>query len=170
MSKMIERDKWGHPLYIATVCGHLARYSEAERCKPCDVERRRGVPIRTPKYDNYLGVGPKGKAMYMAACGHPATSPRAKKCAACRTAGYESRGYKMTRVNGKPTKNHRIIAEKVLGRPLRKGEVVHHINMDKRDNRNCNLLICDASYHRYLHRAMEKAYGRLIVAEQEKTA
>ena len=168
MSEMIGRDKWGHPLYIATVCGHLARYSEAERCKPCDVERRRGVSIRTPKYDNYLGVGLNGRATYMAECGHPATYPHAKRCKACvplcRT------GYKKTRVNGKVVKDHRIIAEKVLGRPLRKGEVVHHINLNKRDNRNCNLLICDASYHRYLHRAMERAYGRLIVAEQEKTA
>lgn len=40
--------------------------------------------------------------------------------------------------------------------------------MDKRDNRNCNLLICSESYHHYLHRAMEKAYARILSAAQEE--
>ena len=55
---------------------------------------------------------------------------------------------------------HTTIAEKVLGRLLdrEKGEMVHHINMDKADNRHCNLLICDQKYHRRIHHAMELAW------------
>lgn len=57
-------------------------------------------------------------------------------------------------------REHTLIAEKILGRRLKKGEHVHHINGIKDDNRHCNLLICSNSYHRTLERKMMTLYQK----------
>lgn len=51
---------------------------------------------------------------------------------------------------------HKIIAEVALGRKLRRGEVVHHWNRNRRDNRNKNLLICKQGYHNLIHKRMRQ--------------
>ncbi len=43
------------------------------------------------------------------------------------------------KVNGRH--EHRAVAESVLGRPLKKGEVVHHIDRNKRNNSPDNLMV-----------------------------
>jgi hypothetical protein len=60
--------------------------------------------------------------------------------------------------SGKYQYEHILVAEQALGRALKRGECVHHINAVKHDNRNCNLLICTTSYHRMLERRMAYLY------------
>lgn len=51
-------------------------------------------------------------------------------------------------------KLHRQVAEQMLGRPLKPGEIVHHINFDRRDNRPENLIVFDSNKsHIIFHRA-----------------
>lgn len=46
---------------------------------------------------------------------------------------------------------HRIVAEQKLGRSLKKGEVVHHIDGNKRNNDPSNLMVITQSEHCALH-------------------
>lgn len=58
---------------------------------------------------------------------------------------------------------HRIVAENRLGRPLRAGEVVHHIDLDKHNCEPVNLMVFqNQSLHMLCHR------GKLSAAQLRK--
>jgi hypothetical protein len=66
---------------------------------------------------------------------------------------FNSAGYVMVRMPGHPSANrgyvleHRLIMEKMLGRPLASSEIVHHRNQVKDDNREENLEIVVRKAH-----------------------
>ena len=113
----------------------------------------------------------KRKPRPASVCGHITKGSNSKYCLPCwkitkpEENGYRfvirggsTKGYVLVKENNKYRMEHVIIAEKALGRRLGKGEVVHHINGIKSDNRNNNLLICTNSYHNQLHQRMGKLY------------
>jgi len=47
---------------------------------------------------------------------------------------------------------HRIKAERALGKPLPDGSVVHHLDLNRGNNKNKNLVICEnRAYHHFIH-------------------
>lgn len=70
----------------------------------------------------------------------------------------DKRGYKRFSDSGKLV--HRHVAERKIGRPLRNGEVVHHKNRDKTDNRRSNLEVMKSGKHYKLHKDSKKKTGR----------
>ncbi len=68
------------------------------------------------------------------------------------------KGYKLFANSGKSV--HRHVAERKLGRKLRKGEVVHHKNRDKTDNRRSNLQVFKSQKsHHASHKKSKKKTG-----------
>lgn len=58
--------------------------------------------------------------------------------------------------NGSWIEETHLIAFKTLGRRLKKGEVVHHVDEVKSNNKHSNLVICTDSYHRSIHARTRK--------------
>jgi len=65
------------------------------------------------------------------------------------------KGY--AKLNGKH--RHRVVAEEKLGRPLRPGEIVHHIDGNKRNDSPDNLIVMSQSEHIREH--LRRGGGRL---------
>ena len=53
-------------------------------------------------------------------------------------------------------KEHTLVAEKVLGRLLKRNEIVHHVDENRLNNNNNNLVICDRSFHPTIHKRMRQ--------------
>ena len=55
--------------------------------------------------------------------------------------------YRESHYKNRNGRKQRAIALKVLGRPLKRGEVIHHIDCDPNNNKHNNLVICTQKYH-----------------------
>lgn len=66
-------------------------------------------------------------------------------------------GKTYTKTYGRHT--HRVVAEQMLGRPLRPGEIVHHVDGDKRNNDPSNLVVFASQAEHARYHAMLKHHG-----------
>lgn len=74
--------------------------------------------------------------------------------------------YGYTKSQGEYRVKHREVADRKLGRKLRQGEVVHHINLDKSDNIESNIYVCkNLSEHFSLHQQLNRVAGELVKLE-----
>lgn len=115
----------------------IARELNVSVCLVCDRLKKMGI-TKSP----YGHEGRNGKRGTVYLRGYPVlydpSHPRAK-----------SNGY---------VKEHIVIVERMLGRPLSENEVVHHINGDKTDNTPENLMVFpDNKAHMRFHWAERKA-------------
>ena len=105
-------------------------------CKECggafEVQPYRAL---TAKYCSFI-CGNKAKAKISAAINGPKWR-----------GGGEGKTY--IKLNGRHM--HRVVAEKTLGRPLRRGEIVHHLDGNKRNNAPDNLHVISQPDHIRLH-------------------
>lgn len=63
------------------------------------------------------------------------------------------KGYRGKKYRGKYVYEHRVVAERKIGRTLKADEVVHHKNGQKRDNRAVNLGVKLRAEHTREHNA-----------------
>lgn len=75
-----------------------------------------------------------------------------------------SAGHKIVRINGRYFREHTLVAEKMLGRKLVKGELVHHIDCDKHNNDPSNLDVMTPSQHSAAHQSVNGILRGLIQA------
>ena len=76
-------------------------------------------------------------------------------------------GYAYIRVNGKRKLEHRHVMEQILGRALRRNEIVHHIDGDKLNNNPVNLFVCSMSQHRWLENHFADLYKKVYFNSDE---
>jgi hypothetical protein len=70
-------------------------------------------------------------------------------------------GYLHFKRNGKYYKFHQWIMEKLIGRKIKRGECVHHINGNKLDNSISNLKLMTTEEHSRLHHG-GKRYAKRV--------
>lgn len=151
------------PMRVSVICGGCG---EEFKAKPSETKRGKGNYCSRKCYFDWRR---KNRTISCEKCGESFERHNAKRRYCSREcfnrANNDKEVFQYTTYlsnGGYPTKQsktmHRAVAERVLGRPLSRYEVVHHINGKKEDYRNNNLIICTQSYHRIIHDRMSRKY------------
>lgn len=70
---------------------------------------------------------------------------------------HSKNGYVMIKILGVLVYEHRVLAEKALGKPLPENAIVHHMIAPNDNHGFCKLVICpDQEYHMLLHKRMRE--------------
>lgn len=140
------REKHSPIRYCSKKCDGASRKKQTERdCKNCQ------MPFMSSR-----------KYPFGQFCGRFCVDQFAKKTGSRKRNGfwYEN-GYKVLYLEGDGSvKEHIKIMEQSIGQKIKTGDVVHHRNFIKDDNRLENLQILSRGQHSKLHREYEKKNGK----------
>jgi hypothetical protein len=93
-------------------------------------------------------------------------TPNGRKPAAIGDVNIDASGYRRVKVvkgSGRWALEHALVAERKLGRSLRDGELVHHVNLRRADNAESNLYVCrNKSHHAKVHASLDLVAAQLI--------
>lgn len=144
--------------YYGTICGHPTAHKASKRCKDCYSSyiketltgRKLSKEHRENLSKSHLGNKPsKESRLKMSLAHHKRQGGELRKT---NHKGYVTiymPGHHLVMGgSGSRVYEHRLVAEKKLGRRIKPEEVVHHINGIKHDNRPENLFVTTASEHR----------------------
>lgn len=112
---------------------------------------------------NPATIKPYEKGLYCSSrCALAAVRTRAHQSDAAKKSGESRRGTgKKTYVKFHGRHQHRVVMEQMLGRKLEKGEVVHHIDRNKKNNDPSNLQLF-ASQAEHVSHHLKEGNGKIV--------
>lgn len=125
--------------------------------------RTRSDAVRMAALEGRLGAGLRGKTRVFSK-EHCLAISKARQISADKTAkGFtlKQSGYvEYTRGPNKGRGVHVVAMEAFIGRRIKKGECVHHIDENKKNNDLSNLALMSVSAHTRLHRLLDAKNGK----------
>lgn len=138
---------------ISDMTGH-SRSTIRARLNEIGMLRSRSDAIRLARDKGRLGSGARGKRRVFSDEWRRNLSTSLQQSAASRSRGVSVKrsGYiEYTRGQHKGRSQHVVAMEQLIGRPLAKDEVVHHIDHNRGNNHPSNLQLMSRSEHASLH-------------------
>ena len=144
-------------VFTVPICDHRTQEGTIKYCsKECSYQGS-----RTRKPVRCLYCGKEFETTRLKFCS-PKCGNEYKKAQNPGNGFWYENGYIVIYNHGKPIKEHIKIIQDIIGRELMPGEIVHHINGIKDDNRPENLILMSDGEHSRYHRKLEVAQGKKL--------
>lgn len=119
---------------------------------------------KLPACENLATIKPYEKGLYCSSkCALAAVRTRKHQSEAAKKSGESRRGIgnNRTYVKYHGRHEHRVVMERILGRKLEKGEVVHHIDRNKKNNDPSNLQLFSSQAEHVKHH-LKEGNGKIV--------